>query len=1080
MKFMDRMSRLLGRGTQAEPEPDRHSAQSAEVPLVADRRTEKPAESSGSARIIAVAQNGAAPLERGPFKPNGRETHADEREDREPLTPYEVRMILEGAVDVLAQFAASPRLHAMDAKADTPLHIAARIGNLVLCDLFVRSGSDPRALNNEQQTPADIALAEGHSLAAELLYSLVGEPLQPEQRHVVREFPKAGMTAATLEGASRATSPTSGGAQPDDAVRRARDGSSNSSWSDERVQRLEALWAEGQSASQIARELGGVSRNAVLSKLFRLGMLKKPRPGVEPPEDQQIPVESDELSKPSEKPGEAGPRSFTHADEQRSQNIDDKTRSQWRAGTFWSGERIEVLERMWSDGRSAHEIASSIGGGLTPGAVLFELHRLGIHDRPRGQTERLKNALPDSLPKAESSQPIELARNSATSGNPVQTAELEDLLSFEAEEEPEEYFDKTTNQTASGTFVAVLNSSPAVLDDEGADWELDLSPASIAGEGIGFGAAAPTDHGAEVVPTKHGVEREFLQVRNRGRQSVKRAVVQTGTRISINPDLCFNWAEDILAKGHCSLDDIDRLVADCVGNGDLEELSRNLQLNLEAAGFNFDQVPGYDAVLWDTASDTSSDDLADAIEAALTRWTRLPGTQRFVMEKSEELKLLEPMMRAKQELQLGILASKTAVETILEVMDKVRDGSRDPGSVSLRTIIPSRPGHSDTSAVMAAADALRSWNNTGRVMDGKRRREALAALEALDLSLAFQKELVRRLKQFPACEAEASQLEAEVLISEAVTEHLICEHLPYVRRFASRNVEEGEDPEDVFQVAFMGLQRSTRRFDPERGYRFLNYATYWMRQAITRWRADESAAIRIPLHRNEKITKLNRALERLDVRVGGAVSDLELVEELKWTIDEVRQFRGIPREAEYPASLEDWDNLLPEPSEADVFDQAETKRIVTDALADLPERHADVIRMRFGIGRETDMTLEEIGQIYGVTRERIRQIEAKGLDRLSHPGRKRRLQELLGYDSSLGSKAPSSAAQEQHSPAEPKKKSQLLTSWSESRVDRLRELWSAGMSASEIAQELGGTSRNAVIGKLSRLGLAESDRGQCS
>ncbi len=128
----------------------------------------------------------------------------------------------------------------------------------------------------------------------------------------------------------------------------------------------------------------------------------------------------------------------------------------------------------------------------------------------------------------------------------------------------------------------------------------------------------------------------------------------------------------------------------------------------------------------------------------------------------------------------------------------------------------------------------------------------------------------------------------------------------------------------------------------------------------------------------------------------GAVSDLELAEELEWTIDEVRQFRSIPREAEYPESLDDWDDLLPEPSAVDVFDQAENEKIVTDALADLPERQADVIRMRFGIGRDSDMTLEEVGQIYGVTRERIRQIEAKGLDRLSHPGRKRRLQELLG------------------------------------------------------------------------------------
>lgn len=698
------------------------------------------------------------------------------------LGPFEIRLIAEGKLERLADFAASSSLHAADPKGDTPLHLAARMGNLAVCDLFIRSGADPGALNHDRQTPADVAFAEGHGLAAQLLFSLVaGSPETVGDREV------------SLEVKTVVTGP-----------------------------------------------------DAVLE--HRLAMLQETEPA----------------------------------------------------------------------------------------------------DR---------------------------------------TDDLDDLLTFEAEAEPEEFFDQYAGDRASGTFVALISSSPVVSDNEDGDWDLDLSQAPISGEGIGSSAAAAADHGAES---------DFLQVRNRGRQSVKRAVVQTGTRMSIDPDLCFTWAEEILAKGRCSLDDIDRLVAHCEGNGDLEELRINLQRNLEAAGFDLAQATGHDADIWDAVSDTSSDDLADALEAALTRWTRLPGTQRFVMDKSEELQLLEPMMRAKQELQLGILASETAVETILDVMDRIRDGSRDPGSVSLRTIIPSRPGHAETSEVMAAADALRSWNTTGRAMDGKRRREALAALEALDLSLAFQKELVRRLKQFPACQAEASQLEAEILISESATERLIREHLPYVRRFASRNVEEGEDPEDVFQVAFMGLQRSTRRFDPERGYRFLIYATYWMRQAIMRWRADEGAAIRIPVHRNEKVTKLDRALDRLDVRVGGAVSDLDLAEELEWAIDEVRQFRGIPREAEYPASLDDWDNLLPEPPAVDVFDQAETERIVTDALADLPERQADVIRMRFGIGRDSDMTLEEIGQIYGVTRERIRQIEAKGLDRLSHPGRKRRLQELLG------------------------------------------------------------------------------------
>lgn len=366
------------------------------------------------------------------------------------------------------------------------------------------------------------------------------------------------------------------------------------------------------------------------------------------------------------------------------------------------------------------------------------------------------------------------------------------------------------------------------------------------------------------------------------------------------------------------------------------------------------------------------------------------------MDRSDELHLLEPMVRAKQELQLGILASEAAVQTILDVLDSVEGGVRDPGSVSMKTIIPSRPGHTETAEVMAASEALKFWQANGRVMDGKRRRQALAALESLDLSLAFNKELVSSLKQSQANLEHANWLDAQISVFEAANERLILEHLPYVRRFAARNVDEGEDPEDVFQVAFMGLQRSTRRFDPERGYRFVVYASYWMRQAIMRWRADEGAAIRIPVHRKEKIARLDLAMEKLDVRVDGIVSDNDLAVDLEWTTDEVSQFRAIPREAEYPENIDDWDNLLPEPPQVDAFDQTETESIVADALAELPERQADVLRMRFGIGRETDMTLEEIGQIYGVTRERIRQIEAKGLDRLSHPGRKRRLQELLG------------------------------------------------------------------------------------
>ena len=149
---------------------------------------------------------------------------------------------------------------------------------------------------------------------------------------------------------------------------------------------------------------------------------------------------------------------------------------------------------------------------------------------------------------------------------------------------------------------------------------------------------------------------------------------------------------------------------------------------------------------------------------------------------------------------------------------------------------------------------------------------------------------------------------------------------------------------------------------------------------------------------------------------------------------------------------------------------------MTEILGELPDRQADVIRMRFGIGRESDMTLEEVGQIYGVTRERIRQIEAKALDFLSHPGRIRRLRTLLGYDGGRRSTPSTSTELGEENPDGVRGDGRTMTPWTDERVDRLKRLWGAGMSANEIAKKLGGTSRNAVIGKLSRLGLVEAER----
>jgi len=701
------------------------------------------------------------------------------------LLPGEIRLIADARTEDLARFSASSRLHAVDRRGDTPLHIAARMGDLALCDLFIRAGADPRARNDERQIPADVASAEGHLLAAQLLFSLVGRSQVDTQHQPLADVPQGDVKVEEEQQA--ALSPTS-----------------------------------------------------------------EPAP-LQPTEDQ---------------------------------------------------------------------------------------------------------------------------------------IELDDLLIFEPEEDPERFFDRSAGELASGTFASLVTNSPTDSTETHVDWEVDLSPAQIEGDGIGSEAAIISDVGED---------HDFLKVRNRGRRSAKRAVVPSGTRLSIDPDICLIWAAEILGKGWFTFDDIDTLISFCQGNGELAELRFKLLRTLEAAGLqSCDAADESGDVLWDIRSNVSADDLAEALEAALSRATRLPGTRRFNMDKSHEAQLLGPVVRAKQELQLGILACAPAVETILSTIDKLFDGSVEPGFVTMRTIVPSQRDHPETAAFFKAGQTLRKWNSTGRVMDGRRRREALEGLEALDLSLMFHKTLVESLAEHEPYLDAPLRLDGLISVYEMAIDRLILKHLPYARRFAARNVEDGEDPEDVFQVAFMGLQRSSRRFDPERGHRFVVYSTFWMKQAVTRWRADEGTIIRIPVHRHEKLADLDKAVERLDARHGRSPTEAELVTELGWDEEDVEGFMGIPRYCSDLDGFEEREGAISKPEQEDALHQMETARIVSEVLAELPERQAGVIRMRFGIGRDDEMTLEEIGQTYGVTRERIRQIEAKGLRRLSHPGRKHRMQDLLG------------------------------------------------------------------------------------
>ncbi|NLB57811.1 MAG: RNA polymerase sigma factor RpoD [Gammaproteobacteria bacterium] len=374
-------------------------------------------------------------------------------------------------------------------------------------------------------------------------------------------------------------------------------------------------------------------------------------------------------------------------------------------------------------------------------------------------------------------------------------------------------------------------------------------------------------------------------------------------------------------------------------------------------------------------------------------------------EHASVIKLREEMAAAFVIFKLPLPYVDVLVRKLRDAANEIRNHERKVLHLSTRV------------AKMPRRDFLRVWDGNQTNLDWvdemlKRKQKWASGLrEVKDQVVGEQQSMVDLEKAMRVTLPELKDINRTMAYGEAkaskAKKEMVEANLRLVISIAKKYTNRGLQFLDLIQEGNIGLMKAVDKFEHRRGFKFSTYATWWIRQAITRSIADQARTIRIPVHMIETINKLNRISRQMLQQYGREATPEELAKEMEMPEDKIRKVMKIAKE---PISMEtpigdDEDSHLGDfiedtnvESPMEATTNINLSETVHDVLAGLTPREAKVLRMRFGIDMNTDHTLEEVGKQFDVTRERIRQIEAKALRKLRHPSRSEQLRSFLDID----------------------------------------------------------------------------------